>query len=188
MTGILEGLAISAAASLITGAFTYALSKTQKIEGNRIDDLTAAKSNYGAALPWCWGKVRVGGNLIWTTYLEEVKKTEKTGKGAKIEQSTYSYYGYYASMFAECPFCPLVDIPRVWMNKKLVFSKVGGAETIDEGGAFAERYLRFYYGQANQEIDPLLQNIDPVSIALRKNIRTFFKGSIYTVSDCFKFR
>nr|MDJ0572164.1 phage tail protein [Pleurocapsa sp. MO_192.B19] len=161
--GILEGLAISAVTGLATGVFTYVLSETQQIEGNRIADLASAKSNYGAALPWCWGKVRVGGNLIWTTYLEEVKKTEKTGKGAKVEQTTYSYYGYYAAMFAECPFRPLIDIPRVWMNKKLTFSKVGGAETIDEGGAFAERYLRFYYGQTNQEIDPLLQNIDPIS-------------------------
>jgi hypothetical protein len=65
-------------------------------------------------------------------------------------------------MFADCPFRPLVDIPRVWMNKKLTYSKVGGAETIAEGGKFAEQYLRFYYRTNNHNLDPLLQNTDPI--------------------------
>ena len=163
MTGVVEALAISTAVSLISAGLTYALSPTQKIEGARIQDLTNAKSSYGVALPWCWGKVRVGGNLIWTTYVEETKKKTKTGKGAKVESETFQYFGSFATMFAECPFRPLVDIPRLWMNKKLVYSKVGGAETIAEGGKFAEQYLRFYYGLTGEVIDPLLQNVAPIS-------------------------
>jgi hypothetical protein len=162
MTGVLEALAISAATSLLTAGLTYALTPTQKLESGRINDLTTAKSSYGASLPWCWGKVRVGGNLIWSTYLEEQKKTSNQGKGAKVQTTEYSYYGSFAVMFADCPFRPLADIPRVWMNKKLTYSKVGGAETIAEGGKFAEQYLRFYLGTNAQNIDPLLQNTDPI--------------------------
>ncbi len=162
MTGIGEALLISAASSLITAGLTYALSPTQKLESGRINDLTTAKSNYGAAMPWCWGKVRVAGNLIWSTYLEEQKKTSRQGKGAKVQTTEYTYYGSFAVMLADCPFRPLSDIPRVWMNKKLTYSKVGGAETIAEGGKFAEQYLRFYLGAASHNLDPLLQNVDPI--------------------------
>lgn len=163
MSGIVEALAISAATSLITAGLTYALTPSQKVESGRINDLTSGKSNYGAPLPWCWGKVRVGGNLIWTTYLEEVKKKQQAGKGTKVESTTYSYFASFAAIFADCRFRPLVSIDRVWMNKKLVYSTVGGAETIAEGGKFADRYLTFYLGEANQEIDPLLQNVEAIS-------------------------
>lgn len=162
MTGIGEALLISAAASIVTAGLTYALTPTQKVESGRINDLTVAKSSYGASLPYCWGKVRVGGNLIWATYLEESRKKSRQSKGAKVETTEFSYYGSFAVMFADCPFRPLVDIPRVWMNKKLTFSKVGGAETIEEGGKFAEQYLRFYLGLMAQNIDPLLQYTDPI--------------------------
>ena len=163
MSGIAEAIAISAAVSLATAGVTYAFTPTQKIQGQRLQDLTTAKSNYGAAIPWCWGKVRVGGNVIWSTFIEETSKKEKQGKGAKVETENFNYYGSFATMFAETPFRPVADIPRIWMNKKLVYSTVGGAETIAEGGKFADRYLRFYYGSQFQEIDPLLENVEPIS-------------------------
>jgi hypothetical protein len=163
MTGILEGLAIGAATSLLSAGLTYLLSPSQTIEGNRLQDLTTGRSNYGANLPYCWGKVRVGGNLIWTTFLNEVKKTSKQGKGGKIKQTDYTYYGSFALAFTNCQFRPVADYQRLWMNRTLVYSKIGGAETISEGGKFAEQYLSFYYGGENQGIDPLLQNVEPIS-------------------------
>jgi hypothetical protein len=163
MTGVLEALAISAAVSLATAGLTYALTPSQKLEGNRLSDLTSGNSSYGSPLPWAWGKVRLPGNKIWIDYLEEDKKTTKQGKGSKVSTTEYSYYGYYASVFCECPFRPIVDHDRIWMNKKLVFSRSGGAETIAEGGKFAEQYLQFYKGAKGQLINPLLQNLSPIS-------------------------
>lgn len=163
MTGIAEAIAISAAVSLATAGLTYLLTPTQKLEGNRLSDLTTGTSSYGSPLPWAWGKVRLPGNKIWINYLEEVKEKNKQGKGAKVETTEYSYFGYYASAFCECPFRPVVDHNRLWMNKKLVFSRVGGAETIAEGGRFASDYLQFYKGWAGQVVNPLLQNTQPIS-------------------------
>jgi hypothetical protein len=163
MTGIGEALAISAAVSLATAGLTYLLTPTQKIQGNRLSDLTSGNSTYGSPVPWAWGKVRLPGNKIWIDYLEEDKKKTKQGKGAKVSTTEYSYYGYYASVFCECPFRPIVDHDRIWMNKKLVFSRSGGAETIAEGGRFAEQYLQFYKGEKAQIINPLLQNASPIS-------------------------
>lgn len=163
MTGIAESLAISTAVSLATAGLTYLLTPTQKVEGNRLGDLTSPTSSYGSPLPWAWGKVRLPGQKIWINYLEEVAQKEKTGKGAKVQTTEYSYYGYYASAFCECPFRPIVEHDRIWMNKKLVFSRLGGAETIAEGGKFAQDYLQFYKGDAAQIINPLLQNTNPIS-------------------------
>ncbi|MDJ0903724.1 MAG: hypothetical protein QNJ55_33535 [Xenococcus sp. MO_188.B8] len=138
MSAIGEAVLISAAVSLATAGLTYALTPAQQFEGARQKDLTTAKSNYGVSLPWCWGTVRVAGNRIWTSYKEETKKKQKQGKGAKVETTTYSYYGYYASIFCECPFRPVVDIPRLWLNKNLVYSQVGDSETLEESLKFAD--------------------------------------------------
>jgi Putative phage tail protein/Concanavalin A-like lectin/glucanases superfamily/IPT/TIG domain len=162
MSGIGEALLISAAVSAVSAGLTYALTPTQKVESGRISDLTTPKSSYGAAIPWAWGDVRVGGNMLWSTFLEEDKTTKRQGKGAKVQTTDYSYYGSFASLLAECPFRPLTDIRRVWMNKKLVYSKIGGAETIAEGGKFAELYMRRYLGNKAQDLDPLLQNVNPI--------------------------
>ncbi|MEL6493933.1 MAG: phage tail protein [Cyanobacteria bacterium J06623_7] len=168
MTGIAEGLLISAAVSAATAGLTYALTPTQKIEGAREKDLLTATSGYGQPLSWCWGTVRLPGRRIFAGYKEEVEKKEKQGKGAKVESTTYSYYGYYATAFAEAKFRPFSDITRVWMNKKLVYNSrqadavnVAGS-ILSSGQRFANQYLRFYLGQTAQEIDPLLNNIDSI--------------------------
>lgn len=163
MSGVFEAVAISTAVSLASAGLTYALTPDQKIEGQRLKDLTTAKSNYGSAIPWCWGTVRIGGNKIWSSYKEEKKKKEKQGKGAKVESTTYSYYGYYASLFCECPFRPIVDVKRLWQNKNLVYSIVGDESTIAAGAKYREKYLRFYKGDPVQQIDPLLQNKESIS-------------------------
>ena len=168
MVGILEAFAFSIAGSFLSAGLTYALTPTQKIEGNRLKDLTSGTNSYGSPLPWAWGTVRLPGNKIWLDYLEERRKTETHGGGffglaPKVETTTYNYFGYWAEVYCECPFRPVVRMQRSWMNKKLVYSTVGGAETIAKGGKFAEEYLRFYKGEPAQAIDPLLQNKQPIS-------------------------
>lgn len=163
MTGIGEALLISAAVSLATAGLTYALTPTQKVESGRINDLTVAKSSYGASLPYCWGKVRVGGNLIWATYLEESRKKSRQSKGAKVETTEFTYYGSFAVMFADCPFRPLVDIPRVWMNKKLTFSKVGGGGDDRRGREVCRTVFALLFGAGSAKYRPAVAVYRPDS-------------------------
>ncbi|MEM7756556.1 MAG: phage tail protein [Cyanobacteria bacterium P01_A01_bin.40] len=158
MTGVLEAVAISAAASLFTAGVSYALSPTQKVEGDRLRDLTTAKSNYGESWVWAWGTVRNAENRLWSSFIDEKTKKTKRGKGTKVESKTYKYYGYWAMGFAECPFRPIVRINRLYFNKDLVYSAVGDSKTIAAGAKYRDKYLRFYYGSDNQPIDPLLQS------------------------------
>lgn len=160
------GFLVAFGAGVLSSLVTYVLTPTQKIETGRLDDLTSAKSNYGESLPWIWGTVKVGGNLLWATKLIERKKTKKKGQilgmgGTKI--TTYFYYGNFAVILAECPFRPLSEVRKIWANKKLVYSTVGGAETINKAGNFAGQYLTIYNGQFNQSFDPFIQQAQAAS-------------------------
>ena len=168
MAGILEAIGISLLVSGISAGITYALTPDQKVSQGRLNDLTSANSSYGTVIPWAWGTVRLQGTRIWQDFLEEEKKTSTQGGGflglgPKLKTTNYIYYGYYAEMFCECPFRPIVEYQRYWQNKKLTYSKVGGAETIAEGGKFAEQYLRFYRGEPATNPDPLLTFTEPIS-------------------------
>ncbi len=159
MGGIGAAIGISVGTSLLTAGATHLLSPTQKVETGRIQDLTAPKTNYGAALPWCWGKVRVGGIPIAVAPIKEYKK-KKGGKGAKVEQTEYTYTADFGVMFCECPFRPIVGYRKLYFNKQLKYSALGDQNTIDASNEFRARYLELYLGTDNQQPDPLLESIN----------------------------
>src|SRR5690625_5091613 len=56
---------------------------TQRIEGQRLDSARITGSAEGAVIPQAFGRVRLGGNVIWATdFREEVKEeTQRSGGG-----------------------------------------------------------------------------------------------------------
>jgi len=59
----------------------------QTVVGPRLQDLRVHSSSYGAAIPKAFGKVRLGGNIIWMPGFREQVRTETStvgggGKGA----------------------------------------------------------------------------------------------------------
>ena len=164
MAAVATSIGISLAVSAASAGIIHALTPTQKLEQGRLGDLTSPKSSYGQAIPWAWGTVRLPGNRIWQDFLEErVRTTGGGGKGSKVETSNYTYFGYFAELYCDCPFRSIVGYRRLWFNKKLVYSTVGGAETIAAGGRFAGRYLRFYNGRKAEYVDPLLQSVTGIN-------------------------
>ena len=152
MAAIGINLAIGLGASFLLSLFE----PTQKIEGPRLSDLSAPKSNYGSGIPIIWGKARVGGNLIWATKIREVvKKSRKRGKGLgpKVQTTNYTYFANFAVMFCRGP---IVRVQRVWLNGKLVYAHGGTAN------GFFNTYARIYTGTGSQNPDPMLSNTNPV--------------------------
>ena len=47
----------------------------RKIEGPRLNDLRVMSSSEGAPVPRLWGRMRVAGQVIWATSIEEVSTT-----------------------------------------------------------------------------------------------------------------
>ncbi len=93
------------------------------IKGPRLNDLKVSASTYGVVIPEVWGTVRVGGNMIWTTGINETKKTSRAGKGGP-KQTTYSYDASFAMGICAGE---INDLLRIWADGKLIYDVSGNA-------------------------------------------------------------
>jgi hypothetical protein len=164
MAPLLISAGISLAVGLASNVLISLLTPAQKIEGQRLNDLSAPKSNWGTQIPWIWGSVRVSGNVIWADDIEEVvakKRSGGKGLGPKISQTTYSYYGSFAVLLCRGP---IVGVRRLWLNSKLVvdLSDTADSETVVASLKFLDDYVRVYLGTDTQMPDPMIQTKEGV--------------------------
>ena len=155
--GAVAGLGIGAAAGLTTfAALATAASigfsvgtlvgqqlfpEQVKQEGSRLNDLTVSGSAFGAVRPIVYGQVRLAGNVIWATPIQEVKTTQKHGKGGSgpsVTSTTYTYYGTFALALCEGPIAAVL---RIWADSKLIYDATGSQLIQAPGVKF-----RFYPG------------------------------------------
>jgi len=92
----------------------------RSVEGPRLADLDVMASTEGAPIPRVYGRVRLGGQVIWATKLEEVIATESTsggkgGGGAGTTTTTYSYFANFAVGLCEGP---IGRVARIWADGK----------------------------------------------------------------------
>ncbi|NJK40575.1 MAG: hypothetical protein HC934_02930 [Acaryochloridaceae cyanobacterium SU_2_1] len=151
----MAAIAISFAIAL-GGQFISSL-LTPAVEGPRLDDLSAPKSNYGVQIPLIYGTTKVAGNLIWAEDIREVKRKRKAGKGLGPKVVEYTYFADFAMLLCQGP---IVGVSRIWLNSKLVYDLRHSAstKTLNESKEFANKYLRIYLGTGTQSRDPLIQS------------------------------
>ncbi len=96
----------------------------RKIEGPRLNDLRIMASEEGTAIPAIWGRMRVSGQVIWATNVEEVVATDtqkasskSTGGGVSTKTTNYSYFGNFAVGLCEGE---IDGIGRVWADGKVI--------------------------------------------------------------------
>lgn len=130
--------------SVVDSWIVSSLAPTQRIEGARLDSLRITSSTEGAVIPRLYGRMRIGGNIIWATdFREETKTTTqgggKGGGGGKVKTTEYLYYASFAVALCEGP---ITGIGRVWADgKPLDFSGVT---------------WRWYPGDEAQSADPFI--------------------------------
>ncbi len=119
---------------------------TRRAEGPRLKDLRVMSSTEGAAVPKAWGRVRVAGQVIWSTNFDEIISTQTEraggkggGGGARTKVTTYSYFANFAVALAEGP---IARVGRLWAD---------GKPFDPEGLAW-----RFYDGSEDQLPDSLI--------------------------------
>jgi hypothetical protein len=82
-----------------------ALAPAQRIEGARLDSLTITASTEGAVIPRLFGRMRVGGNIIWATDFREETKTSRQGGGKgggpKVTTTEFLYFASFAVALSE---------------------------------------------------------------------------------------
>jgi hypothetical protein len=121
---------------------------TRIVEGPRLKEIDGIASTEGAPIPRVYGRVRLGGQLIWATRFEEevtttVTRTKAGGKGGQKAQKTYeTTYSYYANLAVAICEGPIAFIRRIWADGREV--------------DFNAVTLRIHRGFENQEPDPLI--------------------------------
>jgi GTA TIM-barrel-like domain/Putative phage tail protein len=98
---------------------------TRRVEGPRLNELRVLSSEESAAIPRLWGRMRISGQMIWATNLEEVAttSTQKTSSkgGPKTKTTGYAYFANFAVGLCE----GIIDrVGRVWADgRELDISK-----------------------------------------------------------------
>ena len=117
------GFVGSAVGSVVDSYLLASLQPDQRVEGTRLDSLAVTSSTEGAVIPRLYGRMRLGGNIIWATDFREEVKTEthggggKGGGGGEVETTEYRYYASFAVALCEGP---ITGIGRVWADGKLM--------------------------------------------------------------------
>jgi hypothetical protein len=149
ITGATIGSQLGAVAgSVIDQALLGGAGKARHREGPRLSELQITASTEGAAIARAYGRVRLGGQVIWATPFEEEVVTSSSGggggKGFASSQpaSSATEYRYYANFAVAVAEGAITSIGRIWAD---------GVE-IDR----AQVMHRVYHGTEEQEADSLI--------------------------------
>ncbi len=112
------------------------------IEGPRIDSLHITQSQEGTGLPAIYGRVRVGGHVIWASRFLENRRQQSAGKGGP----RYTEYSYSVSVAIAICEGPITRLDRIWANGEVV--------------NLADYSWRLYKGTEDQLPDPVLEAIE----------------------------
>ena len=135
------------------------------VEGPRLASLDVTSSTEGAPVPRVYGRVRVGGQIIWATELveEAVTTTQRSGGkfgigGRTVSSTDYRYYGNLAVAIAEGY---VSQVTRIWAdNRELDLTAIA---------------WRFYPGSETGGADPL--------IAAKEGSAPAYRGTAYVVFE-----
>jgi hypothetical protein len=136
------GVIGSTIGAVVDSWIVSSLTPPQRIEGQRLDSLRITSSTEGAVIPRLYGRMRIGGNVIWATdFREEISTTRQGGKGGgrRVETSEYLYTASFAVALCEGP---ITGIGRIWADGK----------PMDMTGVT----WRWYPGNESQTADPFI--------------------------------
>ncbi|PRX28993.1 baseplate multidomain protein megatron, partial [Meinhardsimonia xiamenensis] len=130
--------------SVVDSWIIGSLQPDQRYEGARLESLRVTSSTEGAVLPRAFGRMRIGGNVIWATdFTEHVTTTTQgggKGGGPTVTTTEYSYSASFAIALCEGP---ITGIGRIWAD----------AELLDLTGVT----WRWYPGDEAQLPDPFIE-------------------------------
>lgn len=154
----LSGAAIGQAVGGLAGRALDA-SMLSPREGPRLKALQIMESREGAGLPKVYGRMRVGGHVIWASRFKEKRNETSAGKGGP----KYVNYAYSVSFAVALCQGPITRVDRVWAN----------GELFDLGA----HNWRLYMGEETQMPDPLIEAIEGAGNA------PAYRGTAYIVFE-----
>lgn len=118
--------------------------------GGRVRDVgrlaspVVQSSAYGEAMPFVYGRMRVAGNVIWSSGIDEAVDASGGGKGGPATNQ----YRYSASFAVGLAAREIVGIGRVWGDGRLIRDA--------QGMWSLPVQMRVHSGSERQEADPLI--------------------------------
>ncbi|SHH27618.1 baseplate multidomain protein megatron [Marivita hallyeonensis] len=133
------------------------------IETGRLDRLRLSGAGEGQPIPQVYGRMRVGGHVIWATqFKEHVSKSGGGGKGAS-RQPTIKEYSYSVSLAVALCEGEITSVNRVWAD---------GAEI-----SIYNLDMRMYPGTADQLPDPKMEAVEGAGAV------PAYRGTAYVVIE-----
>lgn len=119
--GPIGGMIGRAAGALAGSAIDNALfnNGVRTVEGPRLSETSGLTASEGNAVPRVYGRVKLGGQLIWATRFDEVMTTTTRaagggkGGGQRVRERSFSYFANLAVALCEGE---ISFIRRVWAN------------------------------------------------------------------------
>jgi hypothetical protein len=118
---------------------------SEAVERGRIDRFRITGATEGAPVAQLFGRIRLGGQVIWATQFVERAATNGGGKGAPPQPKTTTYSYSISLAIALCEG-PIRRVGRVWADGvELDLSAVS---------------MRIYHGTEDQMPDPLIEAVE----------------------------
>ena len=126
------------------------------VTGPRLENLSVQDSRYGAGIPLIYGRVRVAGNVIWSSNLIEAQHDSQFsgGKGALSGSSatTSTTYTYSVHCAVGIALGPIGGLTTIWADSNVIY----------QNGVWASGVLdsaTIYTGTTTQNPDPFMQSM-----------------------------
>lgn len=117
---------------------------SEPVDIGRIDRLRLTGAGEGAAIGQIWGRMRVGGQVVWATEFTETVRRQRSGKGAP--KPAVNEYSYSVSLALALCEGEILRVGRIWADGNEISPR--------------ELNLRIYTGSENQLPDPLIEAIE----------------------------
>ena len=117
----------------------------QAIETGKVDRFRLTSAGEGDPIAQVYGRMRVGGHVIWASDFQETTSTSGGGKGSRSQPKT-TEFSYSVSLAIAVCEGEIVRVGRVWAD--------------GEGVAQDDLNMRVYPGTRDQLPDPLIEAIE----------------------------
>ena len=144
LSGLVIGRAVGATVGRVIDQRLLG-SGSEVVERGRLEQLRVTGALEGAPVSRVWGRVRLGGQVIWSSRFCERVRT--SGGGGKIApQPKVRDYSYSISLAVALCEGPILGVGRIWADGQEI--------------APADLNLRIYHGHEDQLPDPLIEAIE----------------------------
>jgi hypothetical protein len=134
---------------------------SEPVDIGRIDRLRLTGAGEGGAIGQIWGRMRIGGQVVWATQFTETVRRRRTGKGApKPKVNEYSYSVSLAIALCEGE---ILRVGRIWADGNEISPR--------------DLNLRVYVGSEDQLPDPLIEAVEGLGKA------PAYRGLAYVVIE-----